>query len=157
MTYCPLLYFQKKKKRVRQHVVYKLRFWLENRHNLSFAQKTKNSSLSTQKLFINTLITPTNHYINSKYLKKAIQNLINFVLAFQLRSYFSNNIEDHNNQHEIPLISWNLQTPRKLILIAKNRVNNEFFFPCWNSITLSLFPLPNQVLKNKTNELGYEN
>ena len=66
----------------------------------------------------------TNHLTNSKYLKNGqkIQNQIGLILAL------SAHIEALNNHHEALLISWNPWTLIKPILVAKNRVNDDFLF-----------------------------
>jgi hypothetical protein len=52
--------------------------------NYSFAKKLNFQATSTQKYLTNTLIIPSNHSINSKYLKNGLktQNQTNLVLDF---------------------------------------------------------------------------
>lgn len=160
MTYHLLLFFQKKNKLVRQHIVCKPRFRPKNWCNLSFAQKTKISSYLNSKTPHQCPHNTHKPFYQLQTSKKQSKNLKSnwFCFGFfQLRFGFSYNIEDLNNHHEVPLISQDSWTPRKLILVSRNRVNDEFFSHRWNPTTLSLSHLLNQDLKNNTNKLGYEN
>ena len=77
-----------------------------------------------KKNITNTPITPTNHFINSKYLKvaKKTKNQTRLVLTFSVYIYI--NFNAPNNHYEAPLIFRKSWTPRKPILVAENRVNH---------------------------------
>ena len=75
-----------------------------------------------------------------------------FWLSWLISSFLCN-IKALKNNHETPLILWNLWTPIKLILMAKSGVNNDFLSYCWNPA----IPIYNQGLKNNKKELVCQN
>jgi hypothetical protein len=65
---------------------------------------------------------------------------------------FSCNIDTLNNHHEAHLISWNLWTPIKLILVAENKMIDDFLSTLESnnsSLTNSKYPKSGQKIQNQ--------